>query len=170
MPDWFKMVNRDRFATSDGMSAARIPSSALVRFCTWLLMTLTADCRRLMPAPIAPRMLATLAIALSMWPSAVWEFVPSVPVRVSAEMFTAFAPLLAFCADCVRAVVFAVKPSAIARPAASSAPELIREPEERRNKVFCKFWLVIDKLFCATNEGMLFRMLSAILLAPYVGF
>src|SRR5882724_6771907 len=70
-------------------------------------------------------------------------------------------PLLAFCADCVRAVVFAFKPSAIAKPAASSAPELIREPEERRNKVFCKFWLVIDRLFCATNDGMLLRMLSA---------
>src|SRR5882757_8779873 len=71
MPAWLRMVKRERLATSDGMSAARMPSSALVRFWTWLLMTLTADCRRLMPAPMEPRMPATLAMAVSMWVKAV---------------------------------------------------------------------------------------------------
>src|SRR5258708_25387622 len=75
------------------MSAARMPSSALVRFCTWLLMTLTADCRRLMPAPIAPRKLGTLAMALSIWPRAVCALAPVASTKGSVEMLTAFAPV-----------------------------------------------------------------------------
>src|SRR5262249_12254426 len=92
IPDWFKMVNRERFATSDGISAARMPSSALARFWTWLLMTLTADCSRLMAAPIDPRIPATLAIALLMSVRAVWAFVAV--VRSSALMFAVEAPLV----------------------------------------------------------------------------
>src|SRR5215813_4598976 len=94
MPDWFKIVKRERFATSDGISAARMPSSALARFCTWLLMTLTADCRRLMPAPIEPRMPATLAIAVLMWVRAVWAAVPVVPASESEERFAVELPLV----------------------------------------------------------------------------
>src|SRR5579875_1352920 len=79
-------------------------------------------------------------------------------------------PSLALRADCCRAVTLACSPSAIARPAASSAPELIREPEANRNSVCCKFWLVISRSFRATSDGMLLRMLSAmvVLLLPWV--
>src|SRR5579872_954250 len=49
-----------RFATAVGISAAIMPFSAEVRFCTWLLMTLLALCSRLMTAPIWPRCPATV--------------------------------------------------------------------------------------------------------------
>ena len=39
-------------------------------------------------------------------------------------------PLFTFCSDWVRAVTLAWRPLAIARPAASSAPVLMREPED----------------------------------------
>src|SRR5581483_4724272 len=71
-------------------------------------------------------------------------------------------PSFAFRADCVRAVMLARNPSAIARPAASSAPLLMREPDDIRNSVLCKFDPVIASWFWAAREGMLFRMLKAI--------
>src|SRR5207247_9146500 len=77
-------------------------------------------------------------------------------------------PSFALREDCVRAVMLACKPSAMARPAASSAPVLIRDPEERRNSVFCRLPPVIDRLFCAAKDGMLLRILSAIRIAPYL--
>src|SRR5690348_5638998 len=86
------MVKRERFATSDGMSAARMPSSAEARFWTWLLMTFTADCRRLMPAPIEPRIPATFAMAVLMSPSAVWAF--AAVVRSSVLMLAVELPLV----------------------------------------------------------------------------
>src|SRR5215813_13011181 len=92
MPDWFKIVKRERFATSDGISAARMPSSALARFCTWLLMTLTADCKRLMPAPMEPRIPATLAMAVSISVRAVWAL--AAVVRSSVDKLAVDAPLV----------------------------------------------------------------------------
>src|SRR6202158_5191959 len=55
-----------RVATVDGMSSARTPSSAPVRFCTWLLMTPAALCNRLTVAPMLPRREATDWIAVLM--------------------------------------------------------------------------------------------------------
>ena len=52
-------------------------------------------------------------------------------------------PSFAFRADWLRAVILARKPSAIARPAASSAPLLIRDPDESRKRVRCRFDPVI---------------------------
>src|SRR5207237_7161541 len=78
-------------------------------------------------------------------------------------------PSFAFRADWVRAVMFARNPSAIARPAASSAPLLMRDPDDIRNKVRCKLDPVIANWFCAARDGMLFRMLSAILNRSFVG-
>ena len=71
-------------------------------------------------------------------------------------------PSVALRADWVRAVTLAFNPSAIARPAASSAPELMREPDESRSKVVFRDAPVIDNWFCAARDVMLFRMLSAI--------
>src|SRR5882672_3633632 len=62
-----------RVATVDGISAARTPSSAPVRFCTWLVMTPAALCKRLTVAPIVPRSAATDWIALLMVVSAAME-------------------------------------------------------------------------------------------------
>src|SRR5258707_7896026 len=70
MPVWFRMLNLDRFATSCEMLAPRMLSSAADRFCTWLLMTVLADCNRLMLAPMVPRSAATLATAELISPSA----------------------------------------------------------------------------------------------------
>src|SRR5271165_7627355 len=70
-------------------------------------------------------------------------------------------PSVALRADWVRAVTLAARPSAIARPAASSAPELMREPEDSRSKVVFREAPVIDNWFCAARDVMLFRMLSA---------
>src|SRR5579864_4124170 len=61
-------------------------------------------------------------------------------------------PSLALRADWVRAVMLACRPSAMARPAASSAPELMREPEDRAYRVFCKLACVIDNWFCAARD------------------
>ena len=53
-------------ATTVGMSAAVTLFSAAVRFCTWLVMTLEALCKRLTVEPILPRKAATAATAPSM--------------------------------------------------------------------------------------------------------
>lgn len=71
MPDWFRIENSERLVTCCGMFAAVIWSWAAVRFCTCELITFTADCNRLMPAPIVPRKPATFEIALLMSFSAV---------------------------------------------------------------------------------------------------
>ncbi len=83
-----------------------------------------------------------------------WERAPSATCSLPV-------PSVAFCADWVRAVMLAFKPSAMASPAASSAPELMREPEDNSYSVFCKFICVIDNWFCAARDGMLFRILIA---------
>src|SRR5690242_4208532 len=71
IPDWFRIENSDRLVTCCGMFAAVIASWAAVRFCTWELITFTADCNRLTPAPIVPRKPATFEMALLMSPNAV---------------------------------------------------------------------------------------------------
>src|SRR5271167_169094 len=71
------------------------------------------------------------------------------------------APSVAFSADWVSAVTLACKPLAMAKPAASSAPELIREPVDKRYKVFCRPMLVTFNWFSAANDGMLYRILIA---------
>src|SRR6476659_11176301 len=58
--------------------------------------------------------------------------------------------------------MLALNPSAIARPAASSEPLLMREPDDIRNSVLCRFDPVIASWFCAARDGILFRMLNAI--------
>src|SRR5581483_9080638 len=69
--------------------------------------------------------------------------------------------------DCVRAVTLAFRPLAIAKPAASSAPELMRCPVDNR----CNVWLndasVMDSEFCACRDEILFRMLSDIENSPF---
>src|SRR6185437_12295644 len=71
-------------------------------------------------------------------------------------------PSVALRVDCVKAVMFAFKPSAIARPAASSAPELMREPEDSCCRVLFKDICVRFNWFRADRDEMLFRMLSDI--------
>src|SRR5579871_2209425 len=93
-----------RFATADGISAAVMPFSAEVRFCTWLLMTLLALCRRLTLAPSWPRRAATCAIALLMSVNAVCavdcvlrlsdaRLTPFMLVLLNAVIFTAIVEL-----------------------------------------------------------------------------
>src|ERR1019366_3356628 len=71
-------------------------------------------------------------------------------------------PFETFCADCVRAEILACNPFDIDRPAGSSAPELILDPEDNWNRVFFKLLLVMANWFCATKEGMLFKILNDI--------
>src|SRR5690348_2643190 len=68
-------------------------------------------------------------------------------------------PSLAFCEDWLSAVMLACMPLAMARPAASSAPLLMREPDDNWNRVDCNCAWVLDKAFCAASAGMLCRML-----------
>src|SRR5271165_1599551 len=72
-------------------------------------------------------------------------------------------PSFALRADCVKAVMLAWRPSAIARPAASSAPVLMREPDDNWKRAFCRLLLVIVNWFCAASDAVLFRTLSDIL-------
>src|SRR3954470_21553549 len=58
--------------------------------------------------------------------------------------------------------MLALNPSAIARPAGSCEPLLMREPDDIRNSVLCRFDPVIASWFCAARDGILFRMLNAI--------
>ncbi len=65
--------------------------------------------------------------------------------RPPSETCSAPTPFCALAADWLRAVTFACKPFAIARPAASSAPELMRDPEESWNNVFCSLvWVTCN--------------------------
>jgi len=75
-------------------------------------------------------------------------------------------PSLALRADCVSAVTLACKPLAMARPAASSAPLLMRDPDDSWNSVVCRLLLVMVNWFSAAIEAMLFKMVSAIECAP----
>src|SRR5208282_2287979 len=47
-------------------------------------------------------------------------------------------------------------------PAGSSAPLLMRDPDDNWNRVFCRLLLVTSNWFWATKEGILFKTLSAI--------
>src|SRR5947209_19902924 len=79
-------------------------------------------------------------------------------------------PSLALREDWSRAVMFACSPSASASPAASSAPLLMRDPEDSRNSVFCNPALVMLSWLCAAIADALFRMLidiSVLLLVPF---
>src|SRR5690242_6022656 len=58
-------------------------------------------------------------------------------------------PRLTLLADWVRADWLACRPLASERPAASSAPELIREPEESWVSTFCRLVCVLLRLFAA---------------------
>ncbi len=58
-------------------------------------------------------------------------------------------PELTLAPDWVRAETLACRPLATARPAASSAPELMREPEDSWVSVFCRLACVWLRLFCA---------------------
>src|SRR5690349_19308348 len=66
-------------------------------------------------------------------------------------------------ADWVRAVMLAWRPSAIANPAASSAPELIREPDDSCESVFWSDAWVIANWFCAARDETLLRILNDML-------
>jgi hypothetical protein len=50
----------------------------------------------------------------------------------------------------------------MANPAASSAPELIREPEDNCCNVLFRLVSVVDNWFSAVKDAMLFRILNAI--------
>src|SRR5580704_791827 len=58
--------------------------------------------------------------------------------------------------------MLACNPSAMARPAASSAPVFRREPDDSCKRVFCSDACVIDNWFCAARDETLFRILSDI--------
>src|SRR6185437_4596187 len=58
--------------------------------------------------------------------------------------------------------MLACSPSAMARPAASSAPEFKREPDDSCKRVFCSDACVMDSWFCAARDETLFKMLSDI--------
>src|SRR5256885_15607605 len=48
----------------------------------------------------------------------------------------------------------------MARPAASSAPVLILEPDDNWYRVFCSDACVMDNWFCAARDDTLFRTLN----------
>ena len=81
-------------------------------------------------------------------------------------------PSFALREDWSSAVMLACSPSASARPAASSAPLLMRDPEDNRNSVFCSpAWVMLNWL-CAAIADALFKILidiSVLLLVP-LGF
>ena len=66
IPVWLKTDSRDRFAMVDGMSAAMMLFSAAVRFVTSVVITAVASCKRTTEAPIEPRSLATVWMAVLM--------------------------------------------------------------------------------------------------------
>src|SRR6266849_2423371 len=66
--------------------------------------------------------------------------------------------------------MLACSPSAIARPAASSAPVLSREPDESCKSVFCSDAWVIDNWFCDARDETLFKILSDISKLLCLGF
>src|SRR5579863_378709 len=58
-------------------------------------------------------------------------------------------PSVALVADWVRALELAWRPLMRERPAASSAPELMREPEDNCCRTVCRLLLVLFRLFSA---------------------
>src|ERR1700678_230083 len=86
-----------------------------------------------------------------------WESAPS--AVCSRPM-----PSDAFWLDWVRAEMFAPNPSAIERPAGSSAPELILNPVESCVRVFWRLFSVAESAFSATSEETLLRTLIIVLL------
>jgi hypothetical protein len=68
--------------------------------------------------------------------------------------------------DCVSAAMFAAKPLAMARPAGSSAPLLMRDPEDSCSSVELRLLLVMFSWFSAASAAMLFKIVSAIDGAP----
>jgi len=65
--------------------------------------------------------------------------------------------------------MFACRPFAIDRPAASSEPELIFRPGESWVSVFCRLAWVLDRASSAVRDEMLFRMVSTLLLLFFDG-
>src|SRR5208283_4801314 len=59
--------------------------------------------------------------------------------------------------------MFASRPLAIARPAGSSAPLLIRDPDDNCSSVEFRLLLVTFSWFSAAKAAMLFRIVNAIL-------
>ena len=57
--------------------------------------------------------------------------------------------------------MLALRPSEMERPAASSAPELMREPEESCWRLLAAAALVMLSWFSASSAEMLLRMLRA---------
>src|SRR5258708_15808833 len=78
-------------------------------------------------------------------------------------------PSFTFCTDWFRAAMLAFRPLAMARPAASSAPLLMREPEDSWKRVFCRLVLVMLTWFCAINEEMLLSMLTDMVVLLFGG-
>ncbi len=66
-------------------------------------------------------------------------------------------PSEALVTDCVSAVWLASRPSTNERPAASSAPELILDPEDNCCSVFERLLLVLVRLFSAYTAERLFK-------------
>src|ERR1019366_4765771 len=66
-------------------------------------------------------------------------------------------PSVALVCDWVRACWLACKPLTSERPAASSAPELIFEPEDNSCSVFDRLLLVLFRLFSAYTAERLFK-------------
>src|ERR1035438_5645724 len=66
-------------------------------------------------------------------------------------------PSVALVCDCARAMEFAWSPSTSESPAASSAPELIFDPEDNCCSVFDKLLLVLFRLFSAYVADILFK-------------
>ena len=71
-----------------------------------------------------------------------WERAPSATWRKPA-------PSLALLDDWARAAELAWRPLAMERPAGSSAPELILDPEDNCVRTFCKLAWVWSRLFSA---------------------
>src|SRR5258708_20865896 len=78
-------------------------------------------------------------------------------------------PSFTFCTDWFRAAMLAFRPLAMARPAASSAPLLMREPEDSWKRGFCRLVLVMLTWFCAISEEMLLIMLTDMLVLLFGG-
>src|SRR5580658_1658088 len=66
-------------------------------------------------------------------------------------------PSVALVCDCARAVALACRPLTNESPAASSAPELIRDPEDSCWRTVCRLLFVLLRLFSAYIADRLLR-------------
>lgn len=85
----------------------------------WYSLLIAVDCELLRPV-LDPSVASVTARFSSV---VTWESAPSAVCREPTA-------LVAFSEDCVRAATLAFRPSDMERPAASSEPELIRDPED----------------------------------------